>query len=389
MRKLFMLALVLVALAPVKLAMAADPMGGQVQQCEAFRHVLETSDWLILCRLHLIPASNTGYMDSFTISTTSGDFDDPAVLTNKVVVTTATDYTVTADATAITSFCTLGQDDLTIDCDGTGLADASHTVEITYRGGWNAYSPSDVIVRLDDSGTPVAERNAARVGYGLVGLYLTAADITSLALTWGDAGVTVNVLGSPNFWATSMDLTGAITWQATADLAETVTTLTSRMLLLLTLLEQVDAGISAGEYVQPQGVTNTGAVLANEAFASIGTAIPLAFLTAESNPFPDAVTTPTTSLVTSVEKAIKTTSVYTHMQAVHPLAGVFVTLFGSFALGGAGWMVTKQYIVSGMAWFVVMMGGWLLFAIPFPMVFIPAALLVAVGFVWIAKQVFD
>ncbi len=391
MKKLLILGFIVLAffLGTVFSAKAAAPLPLQLAGVQAFRHVLETGDWLVLGRLSLAPTSQTGESDSFTVSTTSGDFDDPVVLVNRVDVTAGTDYTVVADSTDITSFCTLGQDEQTIDCTGTGLADSSYTVVVTYRDGWDAYVGGDVFVQLDDTGTVVAERTAPATGYSLVGIYLTAAEVSALSLTWGDSNVTMPALASPNLWDVPSTATGVISWQATADTDATVTLLTSELKQYLAQLEIDDPDVAAGDYVQPLGITNGGAVVAARAFSLIQLSIPQAFLTSESNPFPDAITTPTVSLIVGIEGTATSTTIYSDFQGVHPQAGLLLTLLGSIILGAVLWVPTRSTSVAGMGWFVGMLAGWLIFAIPFPMVFIPAAAITAAGFMWVAKAVFS
>ncbi len=372
-------------------AEAADPLDVVLQEAQAYRHVLETGDWLVLGRLYLTPDSSTGNTDSFSVSTTGGDFDDPVVVSNKVVETTDADFIVTETGvpTVLTSFCTLGQDDQTIDCEGTGLANNTYTVEVEYRMGWDAYSETDVFVRLTDTGTPVAETRSPAGTYTLTGLYLTASDVSTLALTWGDANILLNALGSPNLWDTPADVDAVIDWNATADMDATETTLQADLLAYLTALELDDPAVSSGDYVTPNGITTTGAVVAARAFSRIQDVVPNAFLSFEVNQFPDAVSTPTASVVVDIEAAVASTTVFALVQDIHPAAGGFFTFLASVILAGGLWMGTKSLPVAGGGWFVAITGGWLLFAIPFQLVFIPAAAIVAIAFVWVAKMVYD
>lgn len=377
----------------VRSAQAAAPLTLSLTQAEAFRHVLEAGDWLVLARLYLTPLSQTGLSDSFTVTTTSGDFNDPVVLTNRVVITSDVDFTVTADAvTDITAFCTLGQDDQTINCEGTGLADASHAIVVEYRSGWSAYAPDDVFVRLnDDSTTPtviMGERGAANTGYALVGIYLTAADVAGFGATWGDSDITLVALASPNLWAVPATQTAPIVWQSTADHAATVITLTARLNNMLVKLEQDDPAVASGAFVALQGITNAGGTVAARAFRLITTAIPNAFLTSVVNPFPTAVRTPQASMAFAQATAIAGTTTYTNFQAIHSTAGLIITLLGSIVLGGFVWTGTKSVEIATVVWWIAMLGGWLLFAIPMPLVFIPAAGIVGFGFLAFARKVF-
>src|SRR3990172_1562351 len=199
---LVMVALVALVALVAQPAQAASPLSVVVRDGDAFRHVLETGDWLVLTRLSLLPTSEPGFTDTFSAHTTGGDFDDPVKLTNRVRVTGAfsTDVFVKAGTTTITSACLLLQDKQSINCEDTGLADATYTVIVTYRSGWSAYTAQDVFIYLLEGSTIVAERTGARVGCGLVGLYLTAADVTTLGLTWADSGITLLGRASPALW---------------------------------------------------------------------------------------------------------------------------------------------------------------------------------------------
>ncbi len=370
-------------------AEAADALTFRLEQAEAFRHVLEDGDWLILARLYLVPAEQTQLTDTFTVSTTGGDFDDPVTLTNSIYVTSGTDFVVEADSTDITTACGLGQDLKTINCTTTGLADNSYTVVVEYRSGWNAYSGRDVFVRLDDTGTVLVERTAADVGYALVGVYMNAADVTALAVTWGDVNITLQALGTPNEWTTPHTVTATITWQATADQDATEVTLTAQLLNMLATIEQDDAAVGSGDYIQPAGITDAGLQLSIDAFSLIRSAVPEAFLTANISPFPTAVSTPNASAVEAIDTATEATSLYSDFQDLHPMAGLLTTLLVSIGVGGLFFVKTRSSALGALTWWVAMMGGWLLFAIPFPLVFIPAAAIIAALFGWLARAVFE
>ncbi len=368
---------------------AADPLTFRLEQVEAFRHVLETGDWLILGRLYLVPTEQTQNTDSFSVSTTGGDFDDPVTLTNNVYLTSGTDWITEADGTDITDTCGLGLDLQTITCTSTGLADNTYAVTVAYRSGWNAYSAGDVFVRLYDASTLLVERTAARVSYGLVGIYLSASDVASLGVTWGDSNIVLTALGTPNEWAGAYLTTKAITWQATANLDATATTLTTRLRLLLGAIEQDDSTVDSGDYVGALGITDAGAQLAVDAFVFMKTAIPEAFLTTTFSPVPTAVTTPNATSFEAIQTDVEGTSIYSSIQAINPMAGIVIALIGSFFFGGLAFVKTRNVPISALIWYVCLVGAWLLFAIPFQVVFLPAAAIIALFFGWVARKVFD
>src|SRR3972149_5927338 len=104
-------------------AYAADPLNVSIASCDAYQHTVKLNDWLFVCRTYLIPTSDDNYVDTFSVTIATGDFVDVVVLTNRIVNTTAVDFTVveTAGPTDITAFCTLQEDNQTINCTGTGL----------------------------------------------------------------------------------------------------------------------------------------------------------------------------------------------------------------------------------------------------------------------------
>ena len=393
MKKLLLLVIVIGPAFLFGRAQAADPLPLQLEDAQAFRHVLETGDWLILGRLTMAPDSSTGNTDSFSVATTGGAFDDPIVLTNRVIHTPGTDYTVTETGvpTDLTSFCTLGQDDTTISCAGTGLADASYTIEVEYRMGWDAYQSSEVFVRLveADPATILAERSSPNGTYTLAGLYLTSSDVATLGITWGDSDILLNALASPNLWDTPADVAAVIMWDSSADADATETALTAELQQYLVELEQADPAVSSGYYVTPAGITLAGAVVATRAFSLIQTAVPRAFVSYEVNPFPTAVATAAKSLVDGIESDISASAAYVNFQAIHPAFGGLFTFVVSVIVAAGLWMSTKSMPVAGGGWWVVITAGWLLFALPFQLVFIILALLLAAGFMWIGKAVFE
>ena len=375
----------------VKAVFAADPLPVIIRDGQAFRHVLETDDWLFLARVYKTPDTSTGNTDTFTVSTTSGDFDDPVVFTNRVEVTTAVDFTVEANGTTdITSFCTLGQDDQTIDCTGTALADASHSIVVNYRMGWNAYVAGDVLVRAATSTPVIVEAPSAAGTYTLAGLYMTAAQVTASGATWGDSAITLNALASPNLWDTPADVSVAIAWcPSCSDADATETALTAEIQQYLVELELDDPAVSTGVYVGTSGITLTGFVVAARAFSRIQFAIPQAFSSFEANVFPTPFTTSASSAVDAIETARNTTAVYTSFQNIHPSVGGLITFLLSIIVAGWLWVKFKSTEITGTAWVGIIVAGWLIFNVPFQIPFIIGALVIALGFQWIGKLVFD
>lgn len=357
MKRLASLLLMLVVIAPWQVVEAAPPLSLTLHQVEIFRHVIQTNDWLVLAHLDLIPTSQTGWSDTDSISTTDGDFDDPVTLINKVHITGGTDYTVTADTTDITDYCTLNINGVTINCVNTGLANATYTVTVTYRSGWDAYLPENVVVRLLKGSTIVEEDVANGVGYRLTAIYLSAAAVTAAGLSWGGATVGFQAAASPVLWddASSMTVTN-ITWWATADLAATQTTLATRLIAMLQLLEQEDPDVETGDYVAPQGITDAGSTIAHNAFSVFGEVIPDAFLTSSTGAF--AAPTPrNTSWITTIDTAASATEMTTLFSNISPWFGR--VLFLGFAAVAFGVAQAKMgaFGVSMLAFWVVLLLG--------------------------------
>ena len=295
-----------------------------------------------------------------------------------------------ADETDITIYCFLEQDNQTINCLNTGLVNDTYDVVVTYRSGWSAYNARDVIVRLVDSTTIVGERVAGRTGYGLTGIYLTAAEVSSFGLSWTDANVGLRILATPLMWAEPAEIVVPITtWHTNASMSSALVELASRLRVYLAQIEQDDDLVTGGDYVLPTFITDAGTTLSREAFSLIQTAIPEAFEHSRVNPWPTAIATPADSMVAAVATAAAGTDVYVSMGNLDPTAGLFVTLIFSFVFGFGIFMPTKNAYLGTMTWFATLMGGWLLFAIPFAIVFIPAAGFAALGFMAIAKKVFN
>lgn len=384
------LALVLLGVLAVTSIQAASPPGVNLTQVEIFRHLIETDDMLILARLAMTPITESNASDTFpTVDVTGQDFDDPIVLTNRVHVTGGTDYIVIADFTDITVYCGLESDDQTINCTGTGLGNGTYSVEVTYRTGWLAYSNTDVLVRLKRGAILVAERTAPSIGYQLVGIYLTASQVTTASITWPDATITLNAEANAALWGTpGSSSISSITWQGDADHAALITTLTSRLRIYLTMLEVEDEDIASGEYVQPLGITAAGKSLAVNAYSLMAEVIPEAFLDTEFQVMPTPIAEATTQVVATIEAGVSGTLVNLTMRSVSGKAPTMVTLLASLIAAVGLYMGTKSSVIAGMAWFAVMIAGWVLFGIPYSLIMIPAGLVIAGGFMWIARGVY-
>jgi len=170
------------------LVSAAAPIGVQIDQTLAFRHLLESHDLLVLTRYRLLPASQTA-TDTFSSITVdgSGDVVDCCRLTNRHTYTDTTSMSVVEDAgpTTITSFCTLGADQQQVTCLGTGLGAGAHDFTITYKAGWDAYAGTDALYQLvNQSAVVVTQRTVQDTGYALVGLYV--ANSTEFDIFVGD-----------------------------------------------------------------------------------------------------------------------------------------------------------------------------------------------------------
>jgi hypothetical protein len=348
---------------------------------------------LVMARLALVPDSDITYSDTFSVTTTSGDFDDPVVLTNRVYTTGGTDYTVVADSTDITDYCTLGSNLQTVNCTGTGLADDTYTTVVTYRSGWLAYSGSDVFIRLKRSGTLVAQRTApTATGYMLVGIYLTATQVTDASIAWQDANLTLSAEASPVLWASPDEqeiASASMTWHSDADHAALVTTLTNSLNTALATLEIEDEDIDAGDYLSTRGISGLGQVVATRAFSLITTVIPEAFVDTQYNIVPTPIAGATPAVVATVEAGVPSTTLDINVRAINASFPTPLTIVVSLILAGVMWWYTKSPTLSGMTWFAAMLGGWVLFGIPYALVMIPAAIVMAMAFMWVSRSVFE
>ena len=376
---------------------AATSLPVSMYTVEVFRHVIEINDWLVLARVYIIPDSRSGIdSDSATISTTSGDFDDPLPLVNRILVTGSSDFTVVADATTITSSCTVGASYLTINCADTGLADASYTVTATYRTGWGAYAPEDVLVRLKDGATTVvAERSSPATGYTLQGIYLTAAEVTAAGLTWQGGTIEMEALAASTLWASPCGGTCPSqvpnTWHSDATHAALVTTLTARLKSYLSRLEQDDPLVSPGAYVTTTGITAAGATVALNAFSLMQLAIPEAFQNTSFNPA-TGYTPSALSVATSLNAAASDTALRAGFTQIGADFGIAFFLIA--ALVGAAIVVLKLgspelaalYALVIMVLAKIILGA----SMPTPLVFLPIALVIGTGMLLMAKAwVFD
>ncbi|MBU0847615.1 hypothetical protein KKH23_10555 [Patescibacteria group bacterium] len=378
----------------VSTAHAATPITFALGTPQAFRHVLDDSDDLLVLEvLKLTPIEKTGLSDTFSVDTTSGAFDDPVVLTNRVYWASAPDYVVVADGTDdISDACTFAADNQTMDCTATGLSDATHSIVVTYRSGWGAYSGSDVLVRLLDGVTVISERTSPGVGCVLVGHYLSAAAFTASGITWGSGTVAVKAIASPSLWDSPHTASLAMTWNSDADHTAFQTTMANQLQLVLDSMENSpECGLSDGDYVQTTGITDAGQTVAAAAFSLIGQAVPTVFQTSSYNPFTQPTPTPALAAIAAADAAASSTLVRISTRAISEAFPVGLTL--TLALVAA--VVTQAKVKSTALAFIfawtVMLAGKLLFgeSVPTPIVFLPAALLVAFGAWQLVKSLFE
>ncbi|HLE79925.1 MAG TPA: hypothetical protein VJA25_01370 [Dehalococcoidia bacterium] len=381
-------------------AFAAAPIAVNLPQADIYQNVLEMGDWLVLGRYHLVPEQDDGLdqTDSGAVTTTSGAFDAPLTLINRVVETSAADYTVTADgATNITAYCTLQATYSQLMCTGTGLSDASHTISVAYRGGWGAYAGTDAFFRVIEGSTLVTQRTVPATGYRLVGLYLSAAAVTAASLTWQDATITVELRASPAIWAIPSASSHSISWHTTASVSATESELTIGLRAMLRNLEVSDPAVLTGDYVQSTGITDTGLLVARDAFARISTALPQAFISGSFNPQSDYTTTSTGAFVNSEEAAAAAKLTGQAWQGLSDqlLGGVSghtfgTVIFGSMALIAAGFVWMKWSapgLALPVAWAIFAM-GWMLGGVPAVYVFLTAALLGGFGLLRLGTEIF-
>jgi hypothetical protein len=365
-------------------AFAASPLTYSFGRPEIFRHVLETGDWLMLSPMLLTPQQQLGVSDTFSVTIAGGALSDPIYLTNRVLVTgLLSDFAVVADGTTtITSACTLGVDAQTMNCTNTGLGNGAHTLVVTYRSGWGAYSGDDVIVRLRKNTTVVAQTLAPAIGCMITGLYLSAADVATAGLSWQGGTVNVKSTASPSVWATPYTVTRAdIVWHSDATHADTQNSLTPALRSMLTGLESNPAcGVNRGTYVLPTGITLAGGTIAIGGFGRIQQVIPEAFLS--SLRYPQTPPTPQTfSRIEAVDAAAVGTSVRTGFGAINPAFNVGFTFVIALIAGGIVFFKWHSTLFAFLTAWCILLLGKLMFGpdIPTPVVFLPIAIIFGLG----------
>jgi hypothetical protein len=385
----------LLALLAVMPVYAASPLTFQVATPQMFRHVLELDDWLLLTPVYLIPTTQAGFVDSpFAVNTTGGALDDPIVLTNRVVVTgAASDFAVVADGTTtITSSCTLAGDGQTMDCAGTGLGNGAHTLAVTYRSGWNAYDEDSVLFQLRDVAAVKATGTSGMGGCGLVGIYLTKAQVTASLMAWAGGTVNLRAIASPTLWATPYSITKTVfTWHSDLTMAATQTTLAASLTTMLRNIESNSScDVDKGTYVATTGITPAGAVIALEGFSQIVNAVPNAFQ--QSLQYPQTAVTPQAfSQAANIDTAAAGTIVKTSVDAIGSKAGVGITYLLALVALVAIFLKVHSTLWAFLGGYCVILMGKFFFGadLPTALVFLPIALIFGMA-LWnfIADRIF-
>ena len=383
------LAMLGIGLSVAVLHASHGPLDVDLIEVRVYQHVLQDDDMLFFARAQLVPtaSSATAFSDSFTVTVdASEDFQDPVVLTNRVLETSETDFDVEADGTTdITAFCDLAVDDQTLDCVGTGLSAASHSIVVTYRSGWDAYGSGNAFFQVLDTGSLVKQQASPNVGYFLTAVYFTAAQVTTEGLTWEDSNITARMLANPALWADADSDTAGITWNTSADASSTVTLLTNGTRAMLRNLEVADPDVSTGGYVTANGITDAGAIVAQDAFSQILQAIPEAFLTGVFNPF-DAPSATPPSVIDDVDASSSAVTWWTGIGnqfggiSGHVVGTALAILFSAVA---AFFCLTKFPEGGGMlaflATWLIFGFGWGINAVPAQLFWLGTALISAFG----------
>jgi len=140
-------------------------------------------------------------------------------------------------------------------------------------GDWDDYSRTDAYVELLDATAILVDRkHPSTIGPGLVGIYFDASDFAATSMVWGDGSVVQMVTSPTKFTPNAIHGPLALTWQSTSSVQATSTAYGNALLVLLSNMEQENAGTDAFEFeaselVSNGGITSAGAAYALAAFA--------------------------------------------------------------------------------------------------------------------------
>ena len=228
------------------------------------------------------------------------------------------------------------------------------------------------------------------IGYIVVAMYFSAAQVTSEGLVWNDATQQVRLDASPLYWANPDSETVSISeWHSTASQADTETELTetARDMLLRLEIADLDPNVSTGDYVGSTGITDAGQAILTQAWALFPLVVPEAFVTSSFNPFQEFDPAGGTSFWDTITANAAATDVGlvwadlgTELGGVSGyVAGAAVFLILSFIVSV---IVITYWRSGGLAFFasaIVMMIGVLLGAVHPILLFLPVGLVGGYG----------
>ena len=342
MKRLTLLLAALAALMPTLLS--ADTVVAIVDvtifQADAYRHVAETGDLLVLVRYELPIADwqNATYMADATCDD-ANDFSD-------------------------TCFTRLNQ----------GVA-----LQVFYSAAHDAAGVSQFSVR------PVP-----RVGHGLSAVYLAAGH----TVTWGAAAYETCIEGSSTTFNPVPHSCLTINWRDSTGINNTPAVMDENLVqMMLNIQSILDQPINT--FVNADKITSTGSIFPREAFPSIQNVVPQSFFAGVEQAF-EAFDPPTGpgSLETSTTGAATASAFYTNLDtATQEYFGISVRTLGamgtmiiaiSLAIGGM-W-ATRDVSVSLLMAAMVVPVGWYLNFIDTAALWTAMAIVVIILGLWLWKK---
>jgi len=154
--------------------------------------------------------------------------------------------------------------------------------ELSHAVSTDALGSAGVVLRIKDGVGPIKSASVPNIGHSIAAIYFTALD--PLIPTLPDGTLRIQIIENPAVFPTpteSADFTP--TFAGTADLNTTRDDITSFLPRLLLRLEQADPDVEAETFVVGTGITAIGRVFIFNAFSSLITISPAAFVLDTTN----------------------------------------------------------------------------------------------------------
>ena len=312
-----------------------------MNQAQAYRHVVQTDDLLILVRFEL----------------PTDDWSNSTYVTN----------TSCADANDFSDLCY------------TSLRSGA-AIQTLYSGAHEA------------RGVALAGfRSLPRIGQGLSALYLNPGH----GLTWANATYETCVEGSSSLFSPIPH--SCLTLQWCPDCADPDTTPIRLDLdlvqMMLNLEEELDQPQNL--FVNIDKITQTGIIFPREAFPSMRSVVPGAFFTGVSSAFNDFRPTLTPSSLQATAAAAAAASTFRssledvsneYLGAPINLVGALITVIIAASIMGGSMMVTRDVSTSALLGSLAIPVGWYLGFIPTAAIWVILALAMTLGGIWLFRR---